>query len=655
MRIKKVLKITSKIIGIILLLFIILVLILSIPSVQTKLGKYATKKVNEEFGTNITIAKVGLQFNGDVELKEIFVEDHKKDTLISIVELNTSILNFRNLYNGKLNFGDVDIEGLILNIKTYEGESDTNLDVFVEKFDDDQPRTGESSFLLSSSDVSVYDSRFRLLDENKEQQQILAFDELNINATNFLIRGPDVSARINTLSFLDDRGLRLKNMSTDFEYTLSHMNFQNLNMKTEQSDIHGNVRFDYSREDLQEFTDKVNVTANFEDSNLQLDDLNVFYNEFGINQKAKLDVQLSGTLNDLSAKDLKVNTSRRTRIYGDIIFKNLFNSEEDNFSMDGEFSELSSNYFDLKALLPNILGESIPSVFSELGNFKIKGTSFITSKTIDAELNINTELGLVESDMEMTKIDDIDNADYKGTLVFTDFNLGPIAKDEDIGTTSFNLDVDGKGFTLETLNTQITGEVFNLFYNGYQYHNINVEGKLGNKVFDGKLLADDKNLKLDFNGLVDFSEEVRTYDFKAKVGLANLRAMNFVVRDSVSVFRGDVDMSMAGSSIEDAEGTVTVKNTVYKNQNQNYVFDDFTATSKFVNEDRIITVNSPDIISGTIKGKFNFEDIQKLTENSVGSIFTNYSPHLIEDGQYLDFDFKIYDKIVGVFFQRHEA
>ena len=114
-------------------------LILSIPAVQTSLGKKATKRINEDFGTNIQIGKVGLQFNGDVELKNIFIEDYKKDSLISIKELNTSILSFRNLYNGKLVFGDIDIMDLVFNVKTYAGEDQTNLDVFVAKFDEDNP------------------------------------------------------------------------------------------------------------------------------------------------------------------------------------------------------------------------------------------------------------------------------------------------------------------------------------------------------------------------------------------------------------------------------------------------------------------------------------------------------------------------------------
>tara|TARA_R110002094_G_scaffold190143_1_gene164879 strand:- start:95 stop:814 length:720 start_codon:yes stop_codon:yes gene_type:complete len=232
------------------MLFIILVLILSIPPVQTALGNYATKRINNDFGTNINIDKVGLQLNGDVELKNIYVEDYKKDTLISIAELNTSILSFRNLYNGKLVFGDIDIMNLVFNIKTYKGTTETNLDVFVAKFDDDNPRDNKSDFLLSSSDVSIYDGIFTLSDDNRETAKRLDFNNLNINATNFLINGSNVSARINTLSFKDSRGVAVKNMTTNFSYTLTDMTFADLNIKTPHSVLKGDLKFLYDREDF---------------------------------------------------------------------------------------------------------------------------------------------------------------------------------------------------------------------------------------------------------------------------------------------------------------------------------------------------------------------------------------------------------------------
>ena len=95
-----------------------------------------------------------------------------------------------------------------------------------------------------------------------------------------------------------------------------------LSIETEASKLQGDLRFDYKREDLKYFAEKVNITANFKDSHVELSELNTFYDEFGVNQTANLDVELSGTLNNLFAKNLKVSTTRNTQIIGDVNFKN---------------------------------------------------------------------------------------------------------------------------------------------------------------------------------------------------------------------------------------------------------------------------------------------------------------------------------------------
>jgi len=633
------------------LLFLIIFLILGIPAVQTNLGKYATKRLNKDFKTDINIGKVGLQLNGDIEFKEILIRDYKKDTLFSIGELNSSIVSFKNLYNSKLNFGDIDIQNLVFNLKTYKGEGDTNLDVFVDKFDDDNPRVGPSQFLFSSSDVSIEDGVFRLINENRETPKIFEFTELNANTTNFLINGPEVSSRINKFSFKDSRGIAVKNLMANFKYTLDHMDFGDLKIKTEQSELKGDLRFNYKRKDLKYFTDKVNVVAKFRDSDVSLTELNVFFDEFGTNQRAKLNTDLSGTLNDLKAKNLNISTSSNTRIIGDITFKNLFSREDDSFALDGRFQNLASNYRDLTNLLPRILGNSIPTVLSNVGNFRIKGTSYITAKSVDANVEIVTDLGLINSNLKLTNIDDIDNANYIGNIVLDEFNVGELINDPLVKTASLNLDVDGKGFTIDNLRTDVKGDVFVLDYNGYVYENINISGDLGNKIFNGILKADDPNLKLNFNGLVDFSKELKKFDFKADVGYANLRVLNFVTRDSISEFRGLVNITANGSTYDNATGAINIQNTTYKNQDGDYKFEDFDILSAFAGDERTIAINSPDIINGKIAGKFNIKDILKLVENSVGSIYTNYVPNTVEEGQYLNFKFNIYSKIAAVLFK----
>lgn len=626
-----------------------MVLILSIPAVQTKIGKYATKRVNEDYKTNINIDRVGLQFNGDVELKDILIRDYKADTLFSIKELNTSIISVKNLLNNKFTFGDVDIEELVFNLKTYKGEEDTNLDVFVDKFEDDNPRQGPSTFLLSSSDVSLYNSTFRLVDENKETPKIIELSNLNANTTNFVINGPEVRTRINKLSFLDGRGVRIDNLMANFEYTLTHMDFNQLSIKTEASKLGGNLRFDYNREDFKAFTDKVKVTANFKDSYVELSELNAFYNEFGSNQRASFNVELFGTLNNLNAKKLNISTTRNTKIIGDIIFKNIFSGAEDKFVLDGRYKNLSSNYSDLTALLPGVLGNSIPSFFSKLGNFRLSGNSIITNETIEADLDITTEIGFVESNLKLTNIDNIDEANYEGNIILEDFNIGILLNDPLVADTALDLDVKGKGFKLENLETNVKGNISYLDYNGYRYTGINVSGDVGKNIFNGKLSTKDSNISLDFDGLADMTQDIKKLDFNANVAYANLSVLNFVQRDSVSEFKGKVNMAVTGSNYDNFQGRLDFRNTTYKNQDNTYSFKDFSVISSFENKERTISVNSPDIISGTVVGKFKIEEIVKLSENALGSIYTNYKPHEISEGQYLNFNFRIYNQIAAVF------
>ncbi|MDB9954930.1 translocation/assembly module TamB, partial [Flavobacteriaceae bacterium] len=171
------------------LLFLLLVLVFSIPSVQTRLGTYATNSINEAYGTAIKIEKVGLQLNGDVELKNILIKDHYDATLISIAELNTSILSFVKLAENKLTFAEIDVYDLFFHIKKYKREIDTNLDIFVAKFDEENPTLKTNKFLLSSSEVRIHNSKFLLTDENLNNPKVLDLQTLNLSTSDFLILG----------------------------------------------------------------------------------------------------------------------------------------------------------------------------------------------------------------------------------------------------------------------------------------------------------------------------------------------------------------------------------------------------------------------------------------------------------------------------------
>lgn len=626
-------------------------LVLSVPAVQTKLARYATEVLNKDFGTNVSIDRVGLSlFSLNTSLKGVYVEDHRKDTLIYIQKLTTSILNLKNVANGKMEFGNVDMDDLYMNLKTHKGEKDTNLDVFVDKLDDGNPRkAGTPPFFLSSEKIRISNGRFMLVDENSETKEVLNFTEIGVLAKDFKILGPEVTLMIEDFSLLSKRGLELKTLSTNFKYTTKQMRFDSLWIATAQSELAGDLVFDYDRGDFPEFLDKVNITGNFRQSVVSLDEINAFYNEFGSDKVVAFSGNIGGVFNDLVVRNLFLE-SENTGIRGDFVFKNLFGQEDDSFTMQAEIGHLTSSYFQLRALLPEILGKNIPSSFQKFGQFTIKGDTEVTDTSLDVEVNLDTAIGSGHVDLQMTDIQTIDNASYIGVISLTDFDLGSFVANGQLGPTTMDMNVEGRGFTAEYLNTEIIGKIHQLEFNDYKYGDLRVSGVLKDELFDGSLVSNDENFKFDFKGLADFGEDANKFNFSASVVHADLKKLNFI-KDSIAIFRGDLNMDVEGNSLDDIIGQVRFSNTTYQNKNDTYYFEDFALTSSFESDTiRSVNINSPDIITGYVKGKFKVKELGRLVQNSMGSIYTNYRPYKISGGQRLSFNFKIYNKIVEVFF-----
>lgn len=617
---------------------------------QTRFAEYATDKINTEYGTNITIDRLKVSLiSGKAHLKGVYVEDYQKDTLFYVNDLNTSILSAKNLVSGKLEFGTISIDDLVFKLKTYKGNRNTNLDVFIAKLSGQKTKDPEKApFFLSSSNVVIENSVFKFINENFEKEKILDFENVNISSSDFKILGPQVSTAIQTLSFNSSRGINVSNLKTDFLYTKQQMRFDSLNLKTEESSLIGSLIFNYERKDFANFLDKVNVEAEFTESTVALNEINNLYNEFGEGKVVTFSSTINGVLNDLNMEKLFLHTNN-TGIRGDFNFKNLF-SKRENFKMTAKMKNVTSSYYEMRALMPRILGKSLPSSFQKLGQFTVRGNTDVTQSTIEAKVNLNTDIGSSYADIVLSDFDDIDNATYKGFVSLIDFDLGSFVEKEAVGETTLDFNIEGKGFVRENLNTEVIGDVYSIVFNNYIYKDVKVSGVLKNQLFDGSLVSDDENLKVRFNGLADFEEGRNNFNFKAAVAYANLKNLNFI-KDSISIFKGNVAMDISGNSLDNIVGDIKFTKTSFQNKNSTYYFDDFKISSSFEYDSiRTIAINSPDIITGYLKGDFKIKELGKVVQNSLGSIYTNYRPFKVSKGQNLSFNFKIYNKIVDVFF-----
>ena len=661
-RFKKFRKIVFRTFLVLILLLLLLGISLSLPSVQTKIAHYFTEKINKDFGTDIYIDQVEVTLFGSVQLKKVIIKDDHKDTLIYSARINTSILDTKKLLDGKLIFGNIIANNLTLKIKTYKNDKDSNLDKFVAAFDDGKKSSGK--FLMTSKKIKLIDSRFIKIDENATIKKEVDFTNLNAIVTNFRIKGPNVTTSIDEMSFQDHRGLFVENLKSKFTYTKKNIRLEELDLKTTSSEFKGDVVLNYNMDnkDFSDFNNKVVFDIKTKAASLATNDIRYFYNELAPHQKFYLSGKIYGTLNDFTVKNLNLLDNNNSHIIGDVHFKNLLakkgtratrakgelSEAKGDFYMKGSFDKVASSYQNLTKLLPNVLGKKLPTSLKKLGQFNLVGDAEITTKTIDADFKLQTKLGSVVSKLAMTNIDNIDNASYSGTIQLDNFDVGAILNRNDIGKTTMIADVEGKGFTLKYLNTTFSSDIKSINYNGYNYKNILADGSFKQPIFKGKVNVNDPNLFLDFEGLLDLSKKENRYDFNAKIDYANLKNLNLVT-DSIAIFKGDVVMKVYGNSLNNMKGNVVLTNASYQNKKEQYFFDQLEANST-LDQDNVhkITVNSIDGINGEIEGKFDFNQIYKMVQNSLGSLYTNYKPNLIKKGQYFKFKFTNFDKIIEI-------
>jgi hypothetical protein len=147
--------------------------LLTLPFVQTKIGNYVTNSLNEDFGTDINVEQVSISVFGTVKLKKVLIRDHHKDTLIYVNRLQTKLQNLKKLIDGDLLLGDIKLDKILFNLKTYKKETSTNLDYFVSAFESDKPSSGK--FLMTASTIQINEGRFLMSDDNQKTSKILDF------------------------------------------------------------------------------------------------------------------------------------------------------------------------------------------------------------------------------------------------------------------------------------------------------------------------------------------------------------------------------------------------------------------------------------------------------------------------------------------------
>jgi len=576
--------------------------------VQNKVTGLVTDYLSAQFKTKIQIGHISYHPLTQLSLDQVYFGDNKTDTLFYVAHLKLNIGGF-NADSLKLTFTDVSIDGGLCKIITYP-DSSFNIDVlFNIASADTVPDTAALPFTLVFNQLSCKNSRFRFIDSTSElgTEGFNGMDEdfydIAFEANDFSIIGDSLHLNINKLSCLEKGGAQIKQMDCQTILASTGMYFNDLNLEARYSHIKGNFSMAYSNWDMGDFNYRVKMKARLKESRVDMRDVADFAPDLkGWNQVAYISGDVSGTVNQLRAKRIELRTGDKTYFKGNVSLSGL--PEIDETFMEAKVEQVVSDGKDIEY----ICREELPEFIDKFGEIRFKGafTGFI--KDFVAHGKFNTDAGEVYSDFNIKLADSIMQSAYKGKIALDNFNVGKVFNLEStLGLFKLQLNLDGKGFDLENLSTNIGLNIDYAKVAGYGYSALNTSGRFDAKRFNGNFVSNDPNARFNIAGEVDLSGSEPTFRGNSTLQYINLTSLGMI--DSVNVtLKAKLNINFAFKDLDHNNGSINASEIELLKNGKDLDLSMFRLYTVSQNKERVIDLKT-DYASINFRGEYSFEQL----------------------------------------------
>lgn len=652
MFIKRFRKILIWFFSVIIIIPLILVLLIQLPSVQTKLTSFFANKISQKLHTTVSVKSVDISFFSSLILNGVYVEDLNRDTLVYIDKLDANIADF-SIKQNYVKLKELSFNNVALNIKI-DSINKTNFQFIIDSLISNKPDTSKTNWKLFCSNFNISNSKFSFKNKNIVPVDYgINFNDLLVNNLNLKLSDLEtfkdsLALKISGLSAKEKSGFLIKNFNANLILSNKNIRLDNLDLALKNSEIKAsNFSFKYkSFDDFNNFISKVKLETNLDSSKINFSDIAYFAPSLkNVNQAVFVSGKIKGKIDNLKSKDLKFYIGSKTFLNAKINITGLPDINETFFYAD--IKKITTKQSDLDEILKNVIPNNkieFPKNINKLGTITYVGnfTGFINDFV--AYGNFNTKIGNFSTDILFKNDTLTKTSKFNGKIAAIDFNLGKLtSQDSIIGNVNLKLKVDASINKNNSLKGYLEGNISSIEINNYNYKNVKIDGDIVDKMFDGHLNFNDSNIVMDFLGRFDFNEQIPIFDFTADIGKIRLDKinLNYINADTNSTLSMLLTAKVKGYNINNIDGSIDVFSLKYKTANKLYAANKIQIRTDKQDVGKKITINS-DFVDATISGEYNFITIK----NSFDKIANHFIPNLFEksNNQKTDtnnFDFNI--------------
>lgn len=505
---KKFKHICNGIIWTLIVLYLLLIVLMHLPSVQTFLGKEVAEALADKFGTKVEVGKVNLGFFNRIIIDDVMMYDQQGDSLIYASRLSAKI-DYMAATQGKISVSSAQIFGLRANLYRQTAKSPANFQFVLDSLaskdtTQHKPLDLHIGSLIIRRGAIAYNQRDVAPRSGVFSPQHIRVSELSSHILLNHVTDNSIDLLLKKLSFKDESGFKLQSLHFKLQADRQKATLKEFRLLMPRSElVLDDLKATYRFEGKRFIPESLRFKGGIQQSKITFADVASLVPALRhFDDAVFVSSRFSGTAKSISVPSLNLRTGSGSI---NLQARGSYSHASSHPAWNADIANLNLSPAGVEFLAENLGSKvKIPKEIQRLGTIHLTGKAKGYEKVLSAKGNIETDAGNIS--LQAIKNDDR----IKASVDTRGVNLGHILDNRKLGTVVAKIDAHG---TMKHIFAK--GNIARFDYGNYDFHNIEIDGNYDMKTLRGTASIADPNVNLSVKG--DYQLGSRLYALDAAI------------------------------------------------------------------------------------------------------------------------------------------
>lgn len=505
---KKFKHICNGIIWTLIVLYLLLIVLMHLPSVQTFLGKEVAEALADKFGTKVEVGKVNLGFFNRIIIDDVMMYDQQGDSLIYASRLSAKI-DYMAATQGKISVSSAQIFGLRANLYRQTAKSPANFQFVLDSLaskdtTQHKPLDLHIGSLIIRRGAIAYNQRDVAPRSGVFSPQHIRVSELSSHILLNHVTDNSIDLLLKKLSFKDESGFKLQSLHFKLQADRQKATLKEFRLLMPRSElVLDDLKATYRFEGKRFIPESLRFKGGIQQSKITFADVASLVPALRhFDDAVFVSSRFSGTAKSISVPSLNLRTGSGSF---NLQARGSYSHASSHPAWNADIANLNLSPAGVEFLAENLGSKvKIPKEIQRLGTIHLTGKAKGYEKVLSAKGNIETDAGNIS--LQAIKNDDR----IKASVDTRGVNLGRILDNRKLGTVIAKIDAHG---TMKHIFAK--GNIARFDYGNYDFHNIEIDGDYDMKTLRGTASIADPNVNLSVKG--DYHLGSRLYALDAAI------------------------------------------------------------------------------------------------------------------------------------------